>query len=157
MCPNDEPPPPAKNNKVATLIFCWVNLFISVLQKTFIAEKWHVSSPRTFAILKSSPFCALLCSARSKNLMGMELLKVLTSIFFPALLPSHSWLFSTYLTELCRAPSANTVQIIHTVQTNRCLSHHPTDHLRDAWHNSSPSSVGKNNTMLQAGLVPGTL
>lgn len=77
MCPNDEPPSPAKNHTVATLIFCWVNLFISVLQETsFKAEKWHVSSLRTFAILKSSPFCALLCPARSKNLMGVELLKV---------------------------------------------------------------------------------
>jgi len=55
MCPNDEPPAPAKNNEVATLLFCWVNRFISVLQTTyFIAEKWYVSSPGTFAIFKSS-------------------------------------------------------------------------------------------------------
>lgn len=94
-----------EKNKVATLIFCWVNLFISALQNaSFKAEKWHVSSPRIFAILKSSPFCA---QPGLKNLVGVELLKVLMLIFSPALLPSHSWLFSTCLPGLCRAPSAN--------------------------------------------------
>lgn len=155
MCPNDKPPTPATNNKVATLIFCWVNRFISGLQETsFIAEKWHVSSPGTFAILKSSlsPLC-FLCSPLTqpglKIWWEQKLLEVLISTFFPAFFPSHSWLFSTYLEELCSAPSAETVQIIQTVETNRCLSRHPTEHLRDVWNNSSSVICGERYASLQ--------
>ena len=133
MCPNDEPPTPAKNNTAATLIFCCVNHFISALQTVLLELKnsmllaqEHLQSPNPFFSL---PLLFSPLSNHVEKRAGSRNSWNSSSLFFPAL-PHHSRPFHAHLKELCSAPPTE-IQIMQTVETGRCSFHHPAEHFRD--------------------------
>lgn len=149
MCPNDEPPAPAKTNRDNTDFLLGTVLHFCITGDFFHSEKRHINSPGTFAILKSSlspsAFCTLPLPSQVQKWRKQELLEVLISLLFSSA-PCESLITLAHTSKNC------VVQLVHIVQrveTKRCLLHRPTEHLQHGWSNISPSSVGRRYTSLQ--------